>query len=188
MAWQQRKGNVRQDINLKAASELLQSLIDFSWRRGREEEWKCVCGTPNYMSRHACRKCAAVNGQKEVIPKRLPPLVSTQSTTSHGAHPMVRPPAMAPWATPDIRLARAAQLEAAVKAAQASGGCEDEVVKLEAKLKVQKNAAVKAMMNGPNFKSIESTRSFITRQEKRLVGLEEEAAKSLSQQGMPRRA
>ena len=32
------------------------------------------------------------------------------------------------------------------------------------------------------IKSIESTRSFITRQEKRLVGLEEEAAKLLSQQ------
>lgn len=164
--------------NPELAMQLLQSLFEGSAPRRNQrdrakDDWTCHrCGCSNWSSRQACRKCAVRVEDKAAVAK-----TAAQTHTAAG-----KPAALAPWATPEMKQARANQLAAAIQAAQESGGCEAEVAKLEEKYKAQQKAAEKAASAGPSLRSIESTRAFISRQERRMAAMTEEIAKLQAQQ------
>ena len=177
MVWETPKGRQKKGAAADPdfAAQILKSLFNFKVPREKEKEkeWACLsCGCGNWQSRQACRKCAAKKGQKK---KADLAKAETQESAD-------RPDALAPWATHEMKQERAAKLAAAIHAVQASGGCDSEVSKLEAKLKAQEKATEKAAADGPSRKTIESTRAYIARQEKKVETMEAEVVRLQAQQ------
>ena len=145
------------------AAELLRSL--FSGRPGykpkqHREEWACQkCGTHNYLDRKSCRRCSAqaTNSATKPAPSRhvTKPALKTSST---------QPPALASWATREMIESREASLTAALEATKACEGCDTAVQNIESELKgLRKRTAEPPSIH----KSIDTTRAFIGRAEKR---------------------
>ena len=86
---------------------------------------------------------------------------------------------MAPWASPEMVQERMNQLENAIEAAKASGGCEQAVQSLEVQLKQQtKKSAEPGLVLG----QIESTKGYITRVVKRHTTITDQIAELQQQQ------
>ena len=173
MAWRNTHRNAN-DTSL--ASELRRLL--FSGGVGgsgsnQQQEWMChQCNTPNYMSRGLCRRCACQR-KVQTSPKQRVPL-KTKTTP-----PPPKTPALAPWATAEMVEERAGKLEEAIEAAKASGGCDKAVRSLENELKHQnkKGAEPQSVLG-----LIEGTKNYISRAEKRHIGITEQIVALQEQQ------
>jgi F0F1-type ATP synthase membrane subunit b/b' len=87
--------------------------------------------------------------------------------------------ALAPWATAEMVEERAGKLEEAIEAAKASGGCDQAVRSLETELKHQnkKGAEPQSVLG-----LIEGTKNYISRAEKRHIGITEQIVALQEQQ------
>ena len=167
MSWRnvQRKGN-----NMSLASELRRLLFSGGDGRSQQPEWTCIqCNTPNFMSRGTCRRCACQRKTAEPPAKRRSPTIKV-------APSVPRPRALAPWATPEMVEDRSKQLEIAIDATKAAGGCDQAVAKLESELKVQQKHAEKSAEPVSVMQQIGATKGYITRAEKRHIAITDQVA------------
>ena len=172
MVWQlgQRK-NKGGGANAELAAEMLRAFFQSSGMnaggrreansgvRSRGKQWFCKScnGLPNDENRAKCRGCGILWKSQEEI--------GTQRETKRSQD--TKPLALAPWATPEMRQERVRNLEEALAAAQASGGCASAAASLESALKAQQKTAEKVPGNDLNLRGIESTRGFLIREERR---------------------
>ena len=124
------------------------------------------------MSRGVCRRCACQRNSQTSPTQRVP--LKTKTTP-----PPPKTPALAPWATAEMVEERAGKLEEAIEAAKASGGCDQAVRSLETELKHQnkKGAEPQSVLG-----LIEGTKNYISRAEKRHIGITEQIVALQEQQ------